>query len=81
MDSTSLSGEGDQELYCDKSSLVFYTLVFVIAIILTLITRFWQQPAEELSKHLPFLDKLVSMIISMRVTITPWPVCGVPVFV
>ena len=59
---------------------VFYTLVFVIAIILTLILQvFGNSLQRELSKHLPFLDKLVSMIISIASDHHPaGPVCGVP---
>ena len=60
---------------------VFYTFVFVIAIVLTLILQvFGNSLQRELSKRLPFLDKLVSMIISMRVTITLLALCVVFLF-
>ena len=50
---------------------VLYTLVFVISIILTLILQvFGNSLQRELSKRLPFLDTLVTVIISMRVVIT-----------
>ena len=46
---------------------VFYTLVFVLAIVLTLTLQVFETVCRELSKRLyPFLDKLVGMIISMR---------------
>ena len=50
---------------------VFYTLVFVISIILTLILQvFGNSLQRELSSHFPFMEKIVTMIISMRVVIT-----------
>lgn len=55
---------------------VFYTLVFVLAIVLTLTLQvFGNSLQRELSKRLPFLDKLVGMIISMRVVITLSMLC------
>lgn len=55
---------------------VFYTLIFVIAIVLTLILQvFGNSLQRELSRHLPFLDRLVSMIIGMRVAITLVSLC------
>lgn len=55
---------------------VFYTLVFVLAIVLTLTLQvFGNSLQRELSKRLPFLDKLVGMIISMRVVITLSTLC------
>lgn len=50
---------------------VLYTLVFVISIVLTLILQvFGNSLQRELSKRFPFLDTLVTMIISMRIIIT-----------
>ena len=50
---------------------VVYTLVFVIAIILTLILQvFGNSLQRELSSRFPVLDRLVTTIISMRVMIS-----------
>ena len=50
---------------------VIYTLIFVIAIILTLILQvFGNSLQRELSSRFPFLNRLVTMIISMRVMIS-----------
>lgn len=55
---------------------VFYTLVFVISIILTLILQvFGNSLQRELTSHFPFMDKIVTMIISMRVIITLSALC------
>lgn len=55
---------------------IFYTLVFVISIILTLILQvFGNSLQRELSRHLPFMDQLVTVIISMRVLITMSVLC------
>lgn len=57
---------------------VLYTLVFVIAIILTLILQvFGNSLQRELSRRMPFLNRLVTMIISMRVVITLVTLCMV----
>ena len=49
---------------------VFYTLVFVISIILTLTLQvFGNSLQRELTSHFPFMEKIVTMIISMRVFI------------
>lgn len=57
---------------------VFYTLVFVISIVLTLILQvFGNSLQRELSKRFPFLDKIIAMIISMRVVITLSTLCMV----
>lgn len=50
---------------------VIYTLLFVIAIVFTLILQvFGNSLQRELSKRFPFLDTLVTMIISMRLLIS-----------
>ena len=50
---------------------VIYTLLFVIAIVLTLILQvFGNSLQRELSRRFPFLDTLVTMIISMRLLIS-----------
>ena len=55
-----------------------YTLLFVIGIILTLTLQvFGNTLQRELRRHFPFLNKLVSMIISMRLVITLATLCGV----
>lgn len=55
---------------------VFYTLVFVISIILTLTLQvFGNSLQRELSSHFPFMEKIVTMIISMRVVITLSALC------
>ena len=55
-----------------------YTLLFVIGIILTLTLQvFGNTLQRELRRHFPFLNKLVSMIISMRLVITIATLCGV----
>lgn len=55
---------------------VFYTLVFVISIVLTLILQvFGNSLQRELSRRFPFMDKLIAMIISMRVVITLSTLC------
>ncbi|AWY98125.1 MULTISPECIES: YihY/virulence factor BrkB family protein [Blautia] len=57
---------------------VFYTLAFMLAIVLTLTLQvFGNSLQRELSRHLPFLDRLVSMIIGMRVVITLLTLCMV----
>ena len=57
---------------------VFYTLAFMLAIVLTLTLQvFGNSLHRELSRHLPFLDRLVSMIIGMRVVITLLTLCMV----
>lgn len=49
---------------------IFYTLMFIIAIILTLLLLvFGNSIQRELTKHLPFLSNLVAMIISLRTVI------------
>lgn len=55
---------------------VFYTLVFVISIILTLTLQvFGNSLQRELTSHFPFMEKIVTMIISMRVVITLSALC------
>lgn len=55
---------------------VVYTLVFVIAIILTLILQvFGNSLQRELSSRFPVLDRLVTTIISMRVMISLFLLC------
>ena len=55
-----------------------YTLLFVIGIILTLTLQvFGNTLQRELRRHFPFLNKWVSMIISMRLVITLATLCGV----
>lgn len=50
---------------------VIYTLIFVIAIVLTLILQvFGNSLQRELSNRFPFLDRLVTTIISMRLLIS-----------
>lgn len=50
---------------------ILYTLVFVISIVLTLVLQvFGNSLQRELSKKLPFLNTLMTMIISMRLVIT-----------
>lgn len=50
---------------------VIYTLIFVIAIVLTLILQvFGNSLQRELSDRFPFLDRLVTTIISMRLLIS-----------
>ena len=50
---------------------VIYTLIFVIAIVLTLILQvFGNSLQRELSNMFPFLDRLVTTIISMRLLIS-----------
>lgn len=62
--------------FVSRIRAVFYTLVFVLSIILTLILQvFGNSLQKELSKHLPFLNKLIAMIISMRVIITLSMLC------
>lgn len=57
---------------------VFYTLAFMLAIVLTLTLQvFGNSLQRELRRHLPFLDRLVSMIIGMRVVITLLTLCMV----
>lgn len=55
---------------------IFYTLVFVISIILTLTLQvFGNSLQRELTSHFPFMEKIVTMIISMRVLITLSALC------
>lgn len=57
--------------FATRIRAIFYTLVFIIAIISTLILQvFGNTLQRELSKHLPFMDQIVAAIINMRVVIT-----------
>lgn len=57
--------------FATRIRAVFYTLVFIIAIISTLILQvFGNTLQRELSKQFPFLEQIFAMIISMRVVIT-----------
>lgn len=55
---------------------VFYTLVFVISIVLTLILQvFGNSLQRELGKRFPFMERIIATIIGMRVVITLSTLC------
>lgn len=68
--------EETRNYFVSRIRAIFYTLVFVISIVLTLILQvFGNSLQRELSKHFPFMEKIVTMIISMRVVITLSALC------
>lgn len=65
-----------RNFFAERIRAIFYTLVFLVSIILTLILQvFGNSLQRRLSMYLPFMDKLVTMIISMRVVITVSTLC------
>lgn len=60
---------------------VFYTLVFLISIVVTLILQvFGNSLQRELTNYFPFMKRIVTMIVSMRVIITLSTLCLVFLF-